>query len=126
MLPPPPEDELVGVGVGVGVAVGPGVGVGVGVAVEPGVGVGVAVGPGVGVGVGVGVGAGVVTTLTAAEPATLPSVAVTVNGPPAEVAVKRPLASIVPPPLTDQVGDVAKALPFWSSPAAVNCNVSAI
>jgi hypothetical protein len=43
-------------------------------------------------------------TLTFAVPVTLPLDALTVNGPPAvDPAVKRPLESMVPPPLTDQV-----------------------
>ena len=53
------------------------------------------------------------------EPA---SVAVTVNGPPPVLpAVKSPLASIAPPPLTIQVnaGCEAIALPNWSSSVAV-------
>ena len=52
-------------------------------------------------------------------------VAVTVNGPPAVSAVKRPvLMSIMPPPDTVHSTVVAKGWPNWSSPAAVKVCVS--
>ena len=42
-------------------------------------------------------------TVTLAVPGTPPLAAVTVNVPAVEPALNRPLASMVPPPLTDQV-----------------------
>ena len=40
-----------------------------------------------------------------------PETAITLKGPPALIAVKSPLLSIVPPPLTDQAGVTVMRLP---------------
>ena len=67
-----------------------------------------------------GAGAGSVETVTFAVPDTLPSVAVTVKGPPSVApAVNSPAWSMVPP-LTLQVGVVAMGLPNWSRPTPLN------
>jgi hypothetical protein len=50
-------------------------------------------------------------TFTDAVPATEPDCAVTMNGPPAAVAVKRPVPSTLPPPFTAHVTAAAIGIP---------------
>src|SRR4051794_23748233 len=67
---------------------------------------------------------GALVTLTWAVSETSPAEALTVNGPPAvDPAMKRPLASIAPPPLTPQlmVGCVVIVWPDWSRAEALKC-----
>src|SRR3954447_22376502 len=64
-------------------------------------------------------------TVTWAVPLTALLVAVTVKGPPTVVAVKSPLALMVPPPETIQLkpGCMVTGLANWSRAVALNCCV---
>ena len=63
--------------------------------------------------------------VTLALPLVEPDEAVMVNGPPGVApAVKRPVASTVPPPLVFQIKDAGIEPPNWSVAVALNCWVA--
>src|SRR6476646_1692798 len=68
---------------------------------------------------------GGLVTVTDASPCTKPLVAVTVDVPGTDPAVNRPVESIEPTPVTDQVNEGCGFIswPFWSVPVALNCFV---
>lgn len=65
---------------------------------------------------------GPTVTVIVAVPVMLPLVAVIVTVPGVAAAVYTPVALIVPPPVTDHVGESGTSLPSASKPAAAICN----